>query len=1243
MWNLNANDLHRLKGAGGEQFMHFVDRLIRATAAQGGLAQSEIQTQLRANIKDGGVDTQVKQAIPQDRIGWFAVPTFWQYKAVDATAIDDEPKKTKFNDLQEEIHKPYAEKLIKDGYGYRFCILGDMTPVKVAEWESLLKTEAHAINPNAPEPRVIHGGQLLHWAEHFPAVVAWLRPIGSSVQLLDTRIVSVREWTPKFVPNAEWSGVQDQIRQHADFAAPCIGGEPCLTIGGAAGVGKTRLVIETLAENTSAAGLVVYAADEQDARALAMVIVNTPHQAAILVADECTPSTRNFLNENVRGHSSRLRIICLDNTGERLASLASQVWLSPEALKNTDSILEANFPVVPSDRRWQYSQLSRGFVRLAADMCLHDDELRAGDLAGLLQSVETYIRGRLSPENLPAISMLALFHKVGFSAEVRPDLDSLCKSSGLTQQQFQNAVRSVKDSPGFVVQAGRYWYVTPEIVARILFAEGWQRWVSHDPAAFLQQLPEHLRQQFIDRCSTLGASEVRDAVAKFFRGWFGRLTAEALTAPENTSLAEAIVETSPEEFLPQLRAIIESASAGELLNINGNNVGRGWGPRRKLVWLLERLVTFPEFFADCEACLFRLALHETESQIGNNATETWRGLFGVYLSGTAASFVSRLRVLEQRTMAANLDEAKLAFRGLAGILEPSGSRVVGPPVVAGRLRPQYWQPTTIGEELDCYRSALAICVIHLGGASPEHRHLAFDVVTAKVFFLLDHGFLEELTLILRSIRVCDEETRKLVNAVDEFIETWEDAHRAVTPQAQEYHEKVRKWADSFRPIDFDGRLRSVCVRDPWDHRFAERIHTEPDEMDELAEKILNEPLMLFPHFEWLASPEARSTERLGFAIGRRDEKFVCGRDIFEHAIAQGAAPLLRGYVRGLVFAEKTVPLDLRNLADQLATKRPELAADVLTYGGDRFDGLNQTIRLVESGVLSPRYLASFAMGVGRRELTSVEVTRLVPYFVKAAIAGDQDSVRAGIRFVSTLLHLAKRSPEHNFIDNPHVRASIWDLVEVGAAFIGGQLAYEWSRIVSQLANFDPNRAGRVLGKSLLSESLQVVRQSEKSLVELASNVPDTAMEGFGHALLDPENGWRLQIGVFRDFVTQLPVHCVLKWVARNGFQAAHVIARHLPRPYIDDAGNAVVPQLLTSVLSEYDDDEVFRGFLSGSHSSEMWSGSAADRFRSEAKDAQKFLNHPNHRIREWAKHETADRLHMAEWEDQLHAELMLPS
>ena len=73
---------------------------VRAEAAKGGLPQSEVQAQVRVNVKDGGVDTKVTQAIPRDQSGWFSGPTCWQFKAVEAKEINDRKYKKKKNNLQ---------------------------------------------------------------------------------------------------------------------------------------------------------------------------------------------------------------------------------------------------------------------------------------------------------------------------------------------------------------------------------------------------------------------------------------------------------------------------------------------------------------------------------------------------------------------------------------------------------------------------------------------------------------------------------------------------------------------------------------------------------------------------------------------------------------------------------------------------------------------------------------------------------------------------------------------------------------------------------------------------------------------------------------------------------------------------------------------------------------------------------------------------------------------------------------
>lgn len=1251
VWKLNPTDLALLKDPSGARFTHFMDRLIRAEAACCGLAQAEIATQLRTTIKDGGVDTEVKGAITQSKTGWFAVPTCWQFKAGDVNNIDDKKKKTAKNDLQKEINKPYVKELITKGYGYRICVLDDLTPPKVQDWESQLKAEAKAINPDAPDPRVIHGGYLLEWAERYPAIVAQLRNWTQGGFHWDAWRENCRDVTPTYVPNPEpiWEGIREQIRAHARLSGPSIGGEACLTIGGAAGVGKTRLVFETLNEMPEAAGLVLYLADEREARAAATAIATVPGQTAILVADECSPPTRHFLNENFRGHRQRIRMICLDNTGERAVSATGQVWLRGASVSSTDAILAVNFALVPEDRRRLYVNFTKGFVRFAADMCRHDAELAAGDLSRLLQSVEDYVRERLrrmQEEFLPIASLLALFHKVGSREDVVGELDALCAVTSYSGQQFHDAVRVIRESPGFVVQAGRYWYVTPEIVARVLFNEGWERWVSHDLGGFLGKLPDEMRQQLLERVGTHARKEVRDEVQSFFRGWFGGLSARDLADPHVTSLAAALIETSPEEYLPRLRSVIETAQPGELQRIQGEASGVRWGPRRTLVWLFERLVSFPEYFDDCEASLFRLALAESEPQIGNNATAVWANLFSIYLAGTATPFLRRMPILQNRTNGTNIQETRLGFAGLARALQGGEGHVIGEPVVSGRLRPDDWKPATHGEERASYRSALELCASHLHGAfESEHHRLAFQVLAASLYTLLGHGLADDLRRLITPDRIAEHESRQLLQTVDHFLQ--QERSRKHAPKVSEhvlaYLRGVQDWSNLFRPTDFAGRLRSVCARDPWDQGFAHDLDKQKDETDELASLILQDPPILAAQLDWLASPEAQSAERLGFALGRIDATGSIGHMIFQHAIAHTAAPALRGYVRGMVYAQRPPDADLLTLMSRLEAAHPELAVDVLTIAGDSFDAFNRILRLVDSQTVSPSYLANLAVGLGRRELTADEATRLLPYFAPAASTGESDTALAGVRFLHLyLLHEACRSSQ-SCLTSAATQSLAWELVDGALPYLTGHNVSAWIEILKKLAAFDPDRAARLLSRGLLEESVAFRKEADTALIQLAQDHPESVMDAFGAALLDPDRGWLLQVGVHRELLGQLPAEVVLSWVRVHGIEAARVIARHLPPPRLDNDGNPFVTPVLDAILREYDDDQVFAAFLGGSHSGEAWWGNGGDQFRGEAENAKQFLNYPNHRVREWANFEIDYRMQMAEREAKEHDEWLLPS
>jgi hypothetical protein len=538
---------------------------------------------------------------------------------------------------------------------------------------------------------------------------------------------------------------------------------------------------------------------------------------------------------------------------------------------------------------------------------------------------------------------------------------------------------------------------------------------------------------------------------------------------------------------------------------------------------------------------------------------------------------------------------------------------------------------------------LRLCGNHLAGGDVDRRALAFDVLLGHLDFLLRGGFLDELAEIIARIRLEDSEARRLVNAVDRFLEL----EGQVGPphdggSVPHWTEPIRRWADSFRPSDLDGRLRSVCSREPWDGRFADDPRTRRDDADELAEQIVREPSRLVTHLDWLASPEARSAERLGFALGRTDDREVSGELIFQHAIRVGAAPLLRGYVRGLVFAGRNPSERLTQLMRELEAAHPQIAVDILVFGGDDFDALNRVIGMVESKAVPPRFLASFALGIGRRRLNAEELGRILPYFVEAARAGDANTAQAGLRFLYASLRFETGLAPQGCLERLDIRSHAWTLVEEALPHVESRLAHEWSEIVKRLEVYDAHRAAVLFGQALLSEDLDVGGQARKRLIEMVSRDAASAMEGLGRALLDPDHGWRLQVQVLRDLVSRIPPQVVLAWVAGHGVEAARAIARHLPVPYLDDDGRPVVPEVLDAIFRDHADDQVLNNFAAGVHSGEAWWGDESARFRREAEHAKQFLKHPNRRIREWARQEIDQLTRMAEREEREHAEAAVP-
>jgi len=1124
----------------------------------------------------------------------------------------------------------YAADLIRQGYAYRLCICDDLTAEKSETLRQSFADRVRAINPNAPEPEIVTASDLAAWAARFPRVVLhhFHGGIRGQFRTLDAWRSSATAITPEFVPVPAWEVIAARLTEHADFGRS--GPEAVLSLRGEAGVGKTRLVYETLAVVDGAPALLIYTDDGDTALELAHRLARDQRAYAIVVADECSMETRARLDDVLRGARDRVRAIAIDSSTERPLALQRENRLEKLSDEVVEQILERNFPQVPAERRRGYAALSRGYIRFAAELCDSDALIAQDGYVGpVLPRIEEYLRLRMPDEHLKVLEAISLLTKVGGRGDVEHELDSLCQIVGIDPRTFREIADRLHDSPGFMGRGGRYYYVTPEIVARTAFEMAWHDW-ARDPDEFLRRIPGTILQQFLERVARSAPSGVRELVSLFFVEWAGTMQPGHLTDLGISDRFLALVETDPALYLPLLRSLVERATEDESLAVTGDSQNGRWGPRRHLVWLAERLAAFPEYFAHAEAILLKLALAESEPQIANNATAIWQQLFRVALSGTAVPFQDRLERLGECVFSTDSQISALALGALDGLLEFRAMRISGPFVVAGRVRPAEWLPQTNREYDECFDGAVGLLrrAVESGAADVSQRARA--VAIGKLWQLLGSGHLDPLRSMLPLPSLDDATRARLVAEVTDYLKL----HREPAQEgrlSEGYLEEIESWLASLKPSDFHGRLVTALGTDPWQHLRAQDEEEWKRELGGLAGECVRHPRLLGEELLWICSGEAKGAAYFGDELAQADEETTLLDQVFGSVLQHQSALFARGYALGSLRTRRDRIPRINDWIDRIERESALLAYDLFIVGSSDTRALERALRLVDARRLPSTHLAGFTYGDASRSLAGDDVGQVLERLVRAVEQGEPRADRVAVQLVASRLHLEKTEALEPVLDHSHVRQLGWRLLDLTAAD-GGQEPYQWGEILESLAQADPARAAQLAAIGLTGKGFSQEEYCEKSLTTLAREHPDIVMEQLGAVMLeDTAKGWHFHIAVHRTLLSALPAETVIRWLREHGAEAARRLARHLPLPYVDPEGKPVVPPLTEFVLTEFQaDDWTFHEFCAGVHSLQMYSGDIAAQHEAEAAMAERFLGHSARRIREWAQGEVSQ----SRWEAQ---------
>jgi hypothetical protein len=1246
-WRIDGEDIYQLQG-NSSGFVRFLNALLRHQAIFGGVPEAAIHLNQKDNEPDGGVDAVIDQPIPpgRDPTARFRVPTCWQFKAMPVGNVAAGVKGGQKQALSEEILKPYARRLVAAGYGYRFCLADDMPAEKKQEWESWLLEAARKIRHEPAPPMILTASDMAVWAYPFKAVITGhLRPGRSEYRDLEGWRAEITTYTQQFVPVADWDAAVRDIRRHVDFS---LRPPSLLTIQGEAGVGKTRCTYEALAGLPGYEALVLYTADEAAAVEFVHWLAQERGARAVLVADECTVEVRVRLAALQAAHVDRLRIIAIDNTLQRGSGGAGEVRLTRMSDQEVETILERNYPHLPSDRRRGYVHLCRGFVRLAVDMCQHDVDVPADGSVGSLFGFfhDTYLQRRLEVAELDAVRLVSLLPRIGYRDDVAGELAALCAHPmlGLRPPEVVQISQRLRQSPGFIAFGGRYLYVTPQLIAQVAFQSAWERWVAPDPPGFLRALPETLIEPFIARVQGAGSAAMRQVVSDFFLGWAGRLGPPDLGHEDTVLRLVRLVEAQPETMLPLLSGLVEGCPTDELRRIHSGYEAEG--ARRQLVWLAEKLTHFTEYFWQAERVLLRLALAETESHLGNNASRVWAALFRILLSGDPVPFRDRLQLLEERLRTSDPRQLDLALEALDEILADGPvSRLATPPVVFGRLPPPEWRPADAVERRAC-RSAALEMVARLAAAGGPVAEGVRRAVVRRLSPLLLEGYLGEARSALGEERLPDALLTALIRELEQFLDVFCKDHRVPTHRpgaagsadgngaaqsetevrtlprgaGADLERQVREWYHALVPQDLHGRLVSLIGQEPWHQQLQGDRDAWQQAMTALAAELLASPEALSRELPWLCSPEARSAFHLGRDLGTRDREGVLLERMLGDVPVGGGTPLARGYLDGLRRHQPQLLTRANEQIDRLEVSAPRLAYEVLWAAGDQVRQFERLLRMVDSGGIPPEYLRSLQHGIGDRPLAVGELRQALARLRQAAQDGNAAAAHAAVHLLRGYLHRDRRaSAAERLRAEPGLLEELEAILRLSFDARGQETTF-WMRLLEDLSEVAGDRGVGLAVCALGSEDYNMRALAQQHLVGLARAHPQAVLRELSAAFLSPSTGWRYAINDWSRLLRELPIAAVRAWLESVGVAGARVLARHLEPPHLDEEGVPVVPELTAFVLERFGDDEhVFREFCAGTRSGRVYHGDIAAEFEREADVARRFFGHPLAPVREWAR------------------------
>ena len=595
-------------------------------------------------------------------------------------------------------------------------------------------------------------------------------------------------------------------------------------ITGPTGLGKTRLGYETFGcaqvGDDKIRQALCGAAAYVDAQMYGTLVLGWVDQmcqlgyGGVIIVDNCPYEWHHQLASIVQRQNSRLNLLTLDYVPEYGQPDILHIELNPEKLRD---IVPKILKSVPDLTHLDDAQIERvsnfaqGFPQIAILTAKAGRALEIRHLNSQNGLADRLLWGRNAPDPQARefVRCLALFSSVGAQGNYKHQLDfireALCK--GVSEYDFNRVTKQFYEKK-ILQRAGDFIMVTPPPLAVALAAE----WLSDAPddhvLALFPGFEEHkLTNAFCSQLRLLDFSPRAEELSRKLLGPGSPLSvAEVLDSEVGSRIFRALSELNPLAATDCLYRIFSTYSPQQTKSIVTG--------RRNIIWALEKLCWSIDTFSKAATVLLLFAAGENETY-ANSATEQFKQLFHVFLSGTKAPPELRLDVIKTGLKSTHPEVRAVCIQALGSALQHGHfSRSSGPEARGTRLPEKDWEPKLCTDIWNYWREVFQLLKDQIFSKG-DLASIAAHTLGENTGAFLGNPLLLEL----------EGDFKKLAQSQNGY---WPEAREQITSFLS--HTKdlpdnaktaLRRWLSYVQPTDLKSRFLDIVSLPGWHHEEAE--------------------------------------------------------------------------------------------------------------------------------------------------------------------------------------------------------------------------------------------------------------------------------------------------------------------------------------------------------------------------------------------------------------------------------------